>query len=477
MSTDIRPDLPEVDDHRENGDLSVVELLHRLYALFYNKRFGLLIILAMAFLTLLGVLFTQAPDGVMGDPELRAQWLDSVRGKYRGWTDILAALGVFNVFSGVVFIVVTVLLALSITACTTHRFPLLRAQATKPHLHVRDSFFDHARVSASTTVPMDVNEASGALKEALHKQRYRTISDADGIPLYADRNRFAPFGTVVAHVAFVVILAGVLVTSMFGFRVDDLSVPVGSKVEVGHDTGLAVEARSFQDSYNPDGSPADYVSQLVLWHDGVPVKEQTVRVNAPLDWEGWTINQASFGIAGEIKVTNAAGAVVLDKAIPLHFQTSDRQYSYGKAEMPEQNLLVYVITPASGQVVDDIRAGEAQIEVYETTGEKPVYTSVLRPGQPQQGANLTWEFVRERQYTGLMMSKDPGAPIVWLGAALLAIGTCWTMFLRHHRLWFRLVPGQDGTTIKVGSPDRHDISFTRGVQNMVAGLGDTTSKE
>ena len=479
MSIETRPDTPTppaTPDHPDAHDLSVVELLRRLYALFHNKRFGLLLILAMAVFTLVGVLFPQAPGETLADPAVRDAWLDTMRPRYRGWTDILAALGVFGVFGSIGFKVVTILLALSIIACTTHRLPQLWAQAMAPHVSVRDRFFDHARVRATTVVRADAAPTAALLKADLHKLHFRTIADADGTPLYADRNRFAPFGTVVAHVAFVVILAGVFVTTTFGFRADDLSVPVGSRIEVGRGTDLSIEARSFTDSYNPDGSPSDYVSDLVLYADGQQVAEQVVRVNAPLRWGGWSLHQASFGIAADLRVTDAAGAVVLDEALPLQYQLEGR-YAYGKVEVPDTDLLVYLITPASGQVVPDIPAGKAQVEVYRGGTDTPVFTTVMTPGEPVDGVDLTWTFERERQYTGLMLSRDPGGPIVWTGCALLAIGTCWTMFLRHQRLWVRLEAIPQGTRVTLASPDRHDSIFARQVHSFVAGLGDTDTRK
>lgn len=477
MSIETRPTVDHgAEAPEEHHDLSVGELFRRLYALFYNKRFGLLLILAMAVLTLVGVLFPQAPGEVLADPESSAQWLAGQEGRYGNWTGVLAAVGIFGVFSAIPFKVVTILLALSIIACTTHRLPLLYNQAMKPRVRVRPTFFDHARVRATAVVKGDEAAAAEAVRQRLLKERYRVTTGEDGVPLYADRNRFAPFGTVVAHAAFVVILAGVFITSTFGFRVDDLSVPIGTRVEVGRDTGLAVEATSFKDSYNPDGSPNDYVSDLVLFHDGQQVASQTVRVNAPLNWNGWSLNQASFGIAADLKVSAADGSVVFDQSIPLVYQTQDRQYAYGRIDLPEQQLQIYLITPASGKVVDDIPAGKAQIEVYPFGAEKPSFQTILTPGEAVTGADHSWTFARERQYTGLMLSRDPGAVWVWVGSAMLAIGTCWTMFLRHKRIWVRLEPVKGGTRVSLASPDRHDVTFERSVHRLVATLGGNESK-
>ena len=112
MAVDTRPPVEE--------DIAPLDVPRRIYAFFHNKRTGLVLILAMVVLTLLGVLFAQAPAGVRDNPEAYASWLESVRPRYRGWTDVLSALGIFRMFSSIPFLVVTSLLALSILACSAH---------------------------------------------------------------------------------------------------------------------------------------------------------------------------------------------------------------------------------------------------------------------------------------------------------------------------------------------------------------------
>ena len=72
----------------------------------------------------------------------------------------VALLGVFTMFSSIPFKVVTIALALSIIACTVHRTPNLYAQAMKPHVHVRPTFFDHARTRADAVIDADATDAT-----------------------------------------------------------------------------------------------------------------------------------------------------------------------------------------------------------------------------------------------------------------------------------------------------------------------------
>lgn len=466
MAIDTRTN-PDVED-----DITPLEVLRRIYAFFYNKRTGLVLILAMVVLTLLGVLFAQAPAGVRDNPEAYAAWLESVRPRYRGWTEILSALGIFRMFSSLPFLAVTVLLATSILACSAHRTPLLWRAATQPHTHVTESFFDHGRLHRAVTVAVPPEDAVERVRAMLQDQRFRVVEEprGPGLNLYADRFRFAPFGTVAAHVAFVVILAGVLITSNFGFEESQFTVSVGSNAEVGHGTGLAVELTAFRDEYHPDGTPKDYASDLLLFEDGEQVAAQTVRVNQPLTWGGVAFNQAFFGIAAEVLVTDAGGAVLHDTGVPLQWTTDDGLYTYGRLTFPDEGLEVFVITAASGQADRTIGAGEVRFEVYPLAEMEPLASEVVAQGVPATIGELTYTFQRERQYTGLIVSQDPGAAWVWAGSILLMLGTCTTMFFRHRRVWVRVTPTAGGSEVRIASPDRFDITFETRFDDMVGAL-------
>jgi cytochrome c biogenesis protein len=463
MAVETRPPVEE--------DIAPADVFRRIYAFFHDKRTGLALILAMVVLTLLGVLFAQAPAGVRDNPEAYASWLESVRPRYRGWTDILSALGIFRMFSSIPFMVVTSLLALSILACSAHRAPLLWRAATQPHVHVSESFFEHGRLHRAVTVAEPPEQAVERVRTMLRHFRVLEDPNGPGLGIYADRYRFAPFGTVVAHVAFVIILIGVLITSNLGFEEPAFTVSVGSTAEVGHETGLALEVTAFRDEYHPDGTPRDYASDVILFEDGEEVAAQTIRVNQPLTWGGVTFNQAFFGIAAEVSIRGADGTVLHDAGVPLRWTTEDGLYTYGVVTLQDPGLEVFVITASSGQADRTIGAGEARIEVYPLGEMQPLASQVIAQGAPATIGELTYTFEREQQYTGLIVSRDPGAAWVWAGSILLMLGTCAAMFFRHRRLWVRALPAGTGSEVRIASPDRPDPAFRARFDEMVAALG------
>ena len=91
--------------------------------------------------------------------------------------------------------------------------------------------------------------------------------------------------------------------------------------------------------------------------------------------------------------------------------------------------------------------------------------------RPSTIAGLTYTFERESAFTGLMITRDPGVPWVWLGSALTVLGMCLTMMLKHRRVWARIEPAASGATIALAAPERNDTLFERWFRALVNELG------
>ena len=266
MSQDVRTRPAESGD-RESLDgldgldggasVSATDVLDRIWRFFISMRTGLGLILGLGLLSLIGTLLVQAPAGMTADPAAYASWLASIHSKYGGWTPVFDKLGFFAVFTSIWFKAITVLLTTSVLACSVNRAPRLWKLAFHPRTRMGETFFTHAPLRATSWCRPDPTRRWTTCARSLRSHRFRTITDPDdeGLNLYADRFRWGPFGTVVAHLSFVVILVGFFLSATTGFKDTQFIVPVGSTVQVGHGTGLSVKAMSFNDAYYPDGSP------------------------------------------------------------------------------------------------------------------------------------------------------------------------------------------------------------------------------
>jgi cytochrome c biogenesis protein len=450
-----------VDGLDSSISVSGTALLNRLWRFFISMRTGLVLILGLGLLSLIGTLLQQAPAGMTADPATYASWLASVHPQYGGWTPVLNALGLFAVFTSIWFKAITVLLVTSVLACSVNRAPRLWKLAFNPRTRMGETFFTHAPLSAAVLVPTEPDAAVNDVRTVLHSHRFRAVTDPgdEQINLYADRFRWGPFGTVIAHLSFVMILLGFFLSATTGFKNTNFTDTVGSRVPVGFGTGLSVEATSFSDTYYTDGSPKDYASDLVLYKNGVPVQSQTVRVNHPMRFGGVSFYQSFFGDAASMQVKDSAGKTVYGDSVPLTFTSNDGKHTVGEFAIPAQQLSVYVITAASGQPDPNIAAGQVQLEVDKAGQSSPLATEVVNQGKPTTIAGLSYTFQRTRQFTGLIVANDPGAIWVWIGSALLVLGLLLVFFFPHRRLWVRVRKTSGGSEILFASTMRRDTAF------------------
>ena len=243
-----RADPGPADDLDGGLAVSPGDLGERLWHFFISMRTGLALILALAVLGLIGTMLVQAPSGLGSDPKAYAAWVETLRPKYGGWTGIFDTLGLFNIFNSVWFRGITVLLMTSVLACSANRAPHLWKLTVHPRTDMSEPFFDHAPLSMRATGRIEPAAAAADIQAAFARRHFRTIvhDEGDLVHVYADHNRWGPFGTVIAHLSLVVILLGALVGTAFGFRDDGLAVAVGSTADIGRGTGLVGRSAQLQ---------------------------------------------------------------------------------------------------------------------------------------------------------------------------------------------------------------------------------------
>lgn len=452
----------------ETGDrqVAVTELFHWIYRFLYSKTVGLVLILLMAAYAVIGSVIEQAGPAVYADPGQKESFLEAARENYGGWSTVLNALGFFHVFTSVGFYVVVALLALSIIACTTHRIPELWRRYFHPRVHVSPRFFDKARYRGSVGTSQSSDATWEAVQAVLKRNHFRVrVDDKDPEhSLYADRHAWSGVGTVIAHLSFILILLAFVITSRWGIE-EEIAAPVGREVSVGHDTGVSLLATSFSDSYSEEGQPEDYVSELELHRGDEVVAEQTVRVNSPLEFEGFRYHQQSFGIAADVVVTDHTGNTVFDESVPMKWTSQDGANSIGMFELGEYEIVV--VTAASGRADSSIDPGSALFELYPsgTDSGEPYETRLSPQGESVALGDLNVTFERERQYTGIQLRSDPGAVWMWVGMTLLVVGMSVTFMFPYRRLWIRFDP--DDGRVRFGSVSRVDTSYQRDFHKIV----------
>jgi cytochrome c biogenesis protein len=414
-----------------------------------SMRTAMVIMLAIALLGVLGSLLVQAPQAVLDDPAAKASWLESVRPKYGGWTNVLDTLGLFQVFNSIVFRILVAALTISLIACSIHRIPGMIHTARNPRIDVGPAFFEHAPQHEAIVVRRSAEETRAAVEGALRSRRYRTLATDDGtVHIYADRFRLAPIAGLVGHLSLVVIMAGAIIGGMYGYRDSQFTIAEGQTLPVAAEAGVTLQLLDFTDKYDTTtGAPIDYASQVVLYKNGVEVDRHTVRVNDPLRYNGITFYQAFFGSAATMSIKDAKGnALVTSEGVPLAWTTNDEGRHIGSVNIPGTSYVAWV-TDTLGTGDQFIAPGQVRVEIY-TTGEGTLVDSkVINQGEPTTIGKLSVTFERASQFTGLNVARDPGVPLIWIGSFLLFVGFVIRFTVPHKRIWARIVTRPTGGAV------------------------------
>ncbi len=443
-----------------DGVAGVDSALEQLWHVLTSMKLALVLMLAFAALTLVGTLVIQAPAGVMEDPQAKSQWLAGIRPRYGGWTDILDRLQVFTIFTSFWLRAIGALLAASLVACTVHRIPGTWRTVARPRIDVGPAFFEHAPQHEAMTFHRPSEDVLETTRRVFRRHGYRTLSLDDGtIHLYFDRNRWAPWSGLVAHAAIVVILAGAMVGSLWGFRDGNFMLAEGSTSAIPKVAGATITLNSFKDTYSPtNGQPLDYVSNVTVAQNGAPIATQDVRVNEPLRYQGVSFYQSFFGPAAVVTVKDAKGAIVYAGGVPLAWEATGGN-KVGTFALPTQGLTAWVVA-TTGTDDPAIKPGQVAIELYRADTGDPVVQKSIDQGVATTIEGLTYTFEREAKFTGLSVANDPGTPIVWLGCILLVVGFAVRMYVPHRRIWGRLAARPDGgSSLAIAAVGRRDSGF------------------
>ena len=170
-------------------------------------------VLAAAVLLGLAAILPQTPHT---DAQAYSRWLSSVQIRFGGAASLMAALGLFDVVESFVFRAVAGMLGLILLIRLIDR-----ARAAR----------DAARLSPPSSSATNSLEVGSSVRQVIGRLKPYRIRRADGFAL-ADRYPWAYLASIAAHAGPLIILAGLVVSPMTDWRVDRLSLDLGSTATI-----------------------------------------------------------------------------------------------------------------------------------------------------------------------------------------------------------------------------------------------------
>lgn len=439
---------------------------------------------------------------------------------------ILDHLQLFDVYSSAWFSAIYILLFISLIGCviprTTHHFKALRARPprTPARLSRLDDYTEAVRVvpageDAEAAASRAVDLAQAQLRKAGYRvERYdapATGTRPAVASVSAERGYARETGNLVFHGALVGVLIAVGVGGGLTYTGQTVIVEGDSFVNslglgyTSFNPGRFVDTESlspysltldsFDVSYVPvgeagQGMAGDFAANLTTREPGQDAKQQTVRVNHPIDMAGDRVYLMGNGYAPTITVRNAAGDVVFREDVEFLPQDTNMT-SLGVVKVPDglaqQVGLVGFFYPtaatlhsgaftsaypalANPLLTVDVYVGDLGIDdgtprnVYaldtssmtQLTGRAIDVDSLkLEPGQtvalPNDLGTITFDdntatggAETVKRYVSLSIHRDIGAPFVLLFAVIALLGLLAALFVPRRRLWVKATPTAGG---------------------------------
>jgi cytochrome c biogenesis protein len=426
------------------------------------------------------------------------------------WLDRLS---LFDVYAAPWFAAIYLLLTISLVGCLVPRIRLharslgARPPAVSPRAAAEHSF--HTRASAEQVLAQAARRTRGWR---------RTTTESS---LTADRSLLRESANLAFHVSILVLLLGVAFGSVAGFEGDRVLVEAsGLETDSGllsssyltNSAGLYDDVRpgrayqlsqlhpwtlqltDFTTTYQ-DGTttPRDFDAR-VRWRTGPgrPWRDSTIRVNSPLDIGGDKVYLLNHGYAPVVRLRTAAGVTVAQEPVVcplLAPRTGLARCVFKVPDLPDGRQLGFrmtfaptgVFSPTGGVLSQDPRLRNPDLLVEAFTGnlhtdraqsvyvmdttdlrsvkvENLVLADPLRSVMTGLPGGYVLDVTRIQEWASVRVKRDPGKPVVLLGAIVAIGGVLLSLALRRRRVWVRVVPGSaaDGgrTLVQVGAIPR-----------------------
>ncbi|HET8604053.1 MAG TPA: cytochrome c biogenesis protein ResB [Marmoricola sp.] len=461
------------------------------------------------------------------DPNRASTWQQ----QHPQLTPIYQKLGLFHVYQSVWFSAIYILLMVSLVGCILPRTAVYwrGMRARPPRAPRRLERLPQHRAFAVEEAPEAVLERARGL---LRKRRFRSTLDEGAVA--AERGKLREAGNLLFHASILLVLAGVAIGSLFGFKggvivvtghgfADSLSqyddFTSGSLFDPAKLAPFSLKVTDFHVTFIRAGREAGQAHKFsagIAYRPSPTARERHTRiaVNHPLQVDGTDVYLISHGYAPHITVRDGQGHVAY--AGPVVFLPEDSTFrSFGVVKVPDAKdasghpeqlglegefYPTYAFTMRTGPFSafpDDKNPALSMLAYHGDLGldngvPQSVYTldkKHLKPimkadGRPERvdlmlgqtktlpDGRGTVTFDGVSRFVKLQISRSPADWLALLGVSMALLGLLGSLFVRPRRVWVRARRDGGRTLVEVAGLDRTAGGDLAGeIDALAVGLG------
>ncbi|MBI1747726.1 MAG: cytochrome c biogenesis protein ResB [Acidobacteria bacterium] len=495
-------------------------LVDRFFAFLSSMNLAVFLILFVAFLATVGTLVVQRP---LAEP-------DQIEKTYLPATvKLFDLLGFFDVYHSWWFIAVLGLLGLNLIFCTIDLFPRTAEFIKRPKLDAGEHYIEGQPINAKFTTALAGEALDRHIEQAFRHQGFKPVqsSFSDRKVFFAQTGLWWRYTVYIIHVALLVIFAGGIITARFGYS-GFVPLVEGEKTdkfltrlqngEEPHPFNFEIQCRDTLIEFRKDlpgfiGDPLDlddiksvgkvhrWTSHMTVFENGKEAFKYDIYVNDPLNYRGFKIYQASFGITADFKKltfkTKKVGAPDTE-AISFELAPDEKVSIPGtgltasvKQFIPDPTIDPKTMLPTSQSKsywdphYDNPVARLAITRPDGTTYEKwamynreAPWSVVDRRNKDSLDDLFTISNINPRYYTGLQVSHSPGYETFVVGGFMICLALILRFYFGHRRFWVMVKKGEKGNQVFVGAhTSRHKSTLERKFAALVAELKDSPAIE
>jgi len=274
--------------------------------------------------------------------------------------------------------------------------------------------------------------------------RLRRLATARG------RGRASRAGSLLLHVSMVVILAGGVVTAVFGFRyAAPVYLSAGEEMEVP-EGGFTVRVNAASTEFSDEGVVSEYFSDVVVIEDGEEILSWRIEVNRPLIHNGVGLYQNEMLPSATSVREVLFGIVILTEDGELPLRTIDVPFNE-EFDVPGTDISLKVLEFLA-DFTYDIESGTASLislshrnpavlvrisEAGSVIDDRWIFADVQThrsdEGLPCRLFLFNYLPDYEKGLTRFELSHQPGTPLLFVGFAAMSLGLFLTFWTRTGR--------------------------------------------
>ncbi len=387
---------------------------------------------------------------------------------------IFYGLGLFDIYHSWYFITLGGLLVVNLIVCSVIRLPRTLKIVFKPNPSFPDISSNYDNENKSNKRSRYYNFNSSKSKDEVLRILKNIFSRKFGKPkekydgnqseLYFSKNGIFRLSPYVVHLGIIVIVAGVILNTIYGFR---SYVDINEGLSAGYSylpsdknrNGTPVKLpfkimlNRYTTKFYKDGMPKAYISKLSIIKKHKIILTKSIRVNHPLKYGAFTIYQVSYGhylpTAARLLLINLNGNHYKKRVLFAEPKTlyntgiKGLKFEFNQLKNPSVNEIpFYISLYKNKKYLKNINFFE-----HIDTGKSQKFPLVFAMYKKRLAFMFTG--VKIYYYSGLEVAKNAYTWVIWLGSIIMIIALFFSFYFNHKTVRVKIYLSEDGEGSRV----------------------------